>query len=86
LCPIFPIPIQTIQAAEALGAIGDVSAIPVLERFIHDEAKEVSETCEIALDLLKSADSTSIADGCVFSLFLCDFHMGFSSYGESGST
>ncbi len=40
------------EAAEALGAIGEESARPVLEKFLHDPAPEVSESCEVALDLL----------------------------------
>ena len=40
------------EAAEAMGAIGDVSAKPILERFLKDENIEVSESCEVALDLL----------------------------------
>ena len=40
------------EAAEALGAIGDRSARPVLERFLSDPLPEVSESCEVALDLL----------------------------------
>ncbi len=40
------------EAAEALGAIGEESARPVLEKFLHDPHPEVSESCEVALDLL----------------------------------
>lgn len=40
------------EAAEALGAIGDESARPVLQRFLADPNPEVSESCEVALDLL----------------------------------
>ncbi len=40
------------EAAEAMGAIGDPRSRPVLERFLHDDAPEVSESCEVALDLL----------------------------------
>ncbi len=40
------------EAAEALGAIGDETARPVLQQFLHDPAPEVSESCEVALDLL----------------------------------
>lgn len=47
------------EAAEALGAIGDRRAIPVLERFLTDELPEVSESCEVALDLMSLCDSTS---------------------------
>ena len=41
------------ECAEALGAIGDETVLPVLEKFLSDPAIEVSETCEIALDLVK---------------------------------
>lgn len=40
------------EAAEALGAIGDEAARPVLQRFLKDPAPEVSESCDVALDLL----------------------------------
>jgi len=40
------------EAAEALGAIGDRRAKPVLQQFLHDPLPEVSESCEVALDLL----------------------------------
>lgn len=44
------------EAAEALGAIGDRRARPVLERFLKDPLPEVSESCEVALDLLALCD------------------------------
>ena len=44
------------EAAEALGAIGDRSARPVLQEFLQDELPEVSESCEVALDLLDLCD------------------------------
>ena len=40
------------EAAEALGAIGNLDAKPVLEQFLNDVNPEVSESCEVALDLL----------------------------------
>ncbi|MDG1539012.1 MAG: HEAT repeat domain-containing protein [Candidatus Poseidonia sp.] len=40
------------EAAEAMGAIGDRSIIPVLERFTKHPLPEVSESCIVALDLL----------------------------------
>lgn len=45
------------EAAEALGAIGERRARPVLESFLHDENPEVSESCEVALNLLNLCDS-----------------------------
>ncbi len=44
------------EAAEALGAIGDRRAKPVLTRFLNDPLPEVSESCEVALDLLALCD------------------------------
>lgn len=41
------------EAAEAMGAIGDVSIVPVLKKHAHDPLPEVSESCDVALDLLK---------------------------------
>ncbi len=48
------------EAAEALGAIGDLSAKPILERFLSDSFIEVSESCEVALDLLDWVAKSSI--------------------------
>jgi len=41
------------EAAEALGAIGGPDVVPVLKKFSSDPVKEVSETCELALDKLR---------------------------------
>ena len=40
------------EAAEAMGAIGDQSVRHILEKFLDDVNTEVSESCEVALDLL----------------------------------
>ncbi len=48
------------EAAEALGAIGDERGRPVLERFLQDPNPEVSESCEVALDLLDWVNSESM--------------------------
>ena len=40
------------EAAEALGAIGNETAIPVLKEFVDDLEPVISESCEVALDLL----------------------------------
>ncbi len=40
------------EAAEAMGAIGDRSVLPILEKFSQDPLPEVSESCAVALDLL----------------------------------
>ena len=50
------------EAAEALGAIGNTRAIPVLKEFLHDEHIEVSESCEVALDLLDWVHNSSIPE------------------------
>ncbi|WOO81218.1 Deoxyhypusine hydroxylase [Vanrija pseudolonga] len=41
------------EAAEALGAISDINSLPTLERYLDDPAREVRETCEIAVDKIK---------------------------------
>lgn len=41
------------ESAEALGAIGCVKFLPLLVQFSHHEAPEVSETCQIAVDMIK---------------------------------
>ena len=40
------------EAAEAMGAIGDARSRPVLRRFLEHVSPEISESCEVALDLL----------------------------------
>ena len=40
------------EAAEAMGAIGDARSRSVLQRFLKHPAPEISESCEVALDLL----------------------------------
>jgi deoxyhypusine monooxygenase len=41
------------EAAEALGAIGDASSIEVLKEFTNHPLPEISETCEVAIDLIE---------------------------------
>lgn len=41
------------EAAEALGAIGDRAAIDTLMRYIDDDEPVISESCEVAIDLLE---------------------------------
>ena len=41
------------EAAEALGAIGDRTALETLERFRYDTEIVVAESCEVAIDLLE---------------------------------
>ena len=40
------------EVAEAMGAIGDKSVIPSLQKFVNDPLPEVAESCVVALDLL----------------------------------
>tara|TARA_B100001113_G_scaffold178960_1_gene146562 strand:+ start:802 stop:1278 length:477 start_codon:yes stop_codon:yes gene_type:complete len=48
------------EAAEALGAIGDRKAMATLEKFVNDEEIVVSESCEVALDLLEWVSSKNL--------------------------
>jgi deoxyhypusine monooxygenase len=41
------------ESAEALGAIGHADSLEVLQRFASHEAPEISETCQIAIDLIE---------------------------------
>lgn len=41
------------EAAEALGAIGHEKSLAVLEKYAKDPAPEVSQTCELAIELIK---------------------------------
>jgi deoxyhypusine monooxygenase len=50
------------EAAEALGAIGNLTAKPVLEAFINDPLIEVSESCEVALDLLDWVAKSTLSE------------------------
>ena len=40
------------ESAEALGAIGHASSLPVLIKYSKHSASEISETCQIAVDLI----------------------------------
>ena len=48
------------EAAEALGAIGDRSALEILTKYLHDPQPEISESCEVALDLLDHVNDKSV--------------------------
>jgi deoxyhypusine monooxygenase len=50
------------EAAEALGAIGNLTAKPVLELYVNDPLIEVSESCEVALDLLDWVAKSTLSD------------------------
>jgi deoxyhypusine monooxygenase len=47
------------EAAEALGAIGDMRCMPCLMQFVNDESIVVSQSCEVAIDLLNWVNSDS---------------------------
>ena len=51
------------EAAEALGAIGDRVAMTTLERFVTDPEPVISESCEVAIDLLEYVASKSLNYG-----------------------
>lgn len=40
------------EAGEALGALGDPSVLPLLERYKNDPIPEIAETCQVAIDLI----------------------------------
>ncbi|KAI8803973.1 armadillo-type protein [Cladochytrium replicatum] len=46
------------EAAEALGAIADKKALPVLERYSSDPERVVRETCELAIRKIQFENST----------------------------
>ena len=48
------------EAAEALGAIGDGTAMSTLESFRNDPEPVISESCEVAIDLLDWMQSKSV--------------------------
>ena len=50
------------EAAEALGAIDNHQAIPTLKQFLTDEHIEVSESCEVALDLLDWVHNSNVPE------------------------
>jgi deoxyhypusine monooxygenase len=48
------------ECAEALGAIGEEASIPVLRKFQGDPNPEVSESCDVALDLIAWVNSKQL--------------------------
>jgi len=50
------------EAAEAMGAIGDKSVIPSLQKFVNDPLPEVAESCVVALDLLAWVDGSEFEE------------------------
>jgi len=45
------------EAGEALGAIGDVSVVDILQKYSNDSVVEVAETCQLALSLIQYSSS-----------------------------
>jgi deoxyhypusine monooxygenase len=41
------------EAAEAIGAIGAMESLPILEPFVHHPIKVIAETCELAIERIK---------------------------------
>lgn len=54
-----------IQAAEALGAIGSVRSLPLLQKHANSNVVELAETCVIAIDLInwKQQKSSELESG-----------------------
>ena len=50
------------EAAEAMGAIGDRTVLPILEKFSLDPLPEVAESCIVALDLLAWVDGAEFEE------------------------
>ena len=48
------------ECAEALGAIGMPESVPVLRQYLSDPNPEVSESCEVALDLIAWVNSKDL--------------------------
>lgn len=53
------------EAAEAIGAIASEECGPILEKYLHDQADVVRESCEVATDISDyySSDQFQYADG-----------------------
>ena len=51
------------EAAEALGAIGDRDAMHTLRRYVDDPEPVISESCEVAIDLLEWVESKRLNYG-----------------------
>jgi deoxyhypusine monooxygenase len=48
------------ECAEALGAIGSPGSVPILKEYLDDPNPEVSESCEVALDLIAWVNSKDL--------------------------
>ena len=76
--PLFKTPLRnSLQAAEAMGAISDPSSIPILKAFLTDPSRSVRETCEIAISKIDWDNSeegrqhhTRLSDQCSLPAFV----------------
>ena len=50
------------EAAEALGAIGELGTVELLERYRNDPSTVVAETCEIALDRIRERERKRLGE------------------------
>ncbi|RIA92419.1 armadillo-type protein [Glomus cerebriforme] len=50
------------EAAEALGAIGDLSSLDILEEYLNDEHAVVRETCELSIAKIKYENNSDDND------------------------
>jgi deoxyhypusine monooxygenase len=48
---------KLMQAAEALGALGQNNSLPLLEKHLNDDSQVVRETCELAVARIKWQNS-----------------------------
>ena len=48
------------EAAEALGAIGNMVAMSTLKKYVDDDEAVIAESCEVAIDLLDWVSSKSM--------------------------
>lgn len=54
------------ECAEAIGGIGDERCLAILHAFLHDPTPEVSESCEVALDVYEAESTNTLyADGLI---------------------
>ena len=45
------------QAGEALGALGQTSSLPLLEKYLRSDSQVIRETCELAIARIKWSHS-----------------------------
>ncbi|ESO94463.1 hypothetical protein LOTGIDRAFT_189149 [Lottia gigantea] len=50
------------EAGEALGAIGNATALPILEKYCKDPVIEVAETCQLAVQRLKWLENPEVSE------------------------